>query len=150
MEPRSAIGLLILQNLILIKMAKGSTGIDFSGVAKLGDFNPFIIERVVSRLSPKQKLTLRLQGNVEVGQIRMEGWRSEIPCYLFKCEEHGYQITTPSGHYMMLHCPRCIKERQPEAEELKIQEQSSKPPSEETEPKYEIQPLPLPKMKDYR
>ncbi len=131
-------------------MARGSSGIDFSGVAKLGNFDPFVIERVVEKLSVVQRLTLRLQGNVEVGYIRMSGWKSEIPCYLIECEDHGFQITTPSGHYMILHCPRCIKERQAKLDELDINQQSSEPTAEENEPKYEIHPLPLPHMKDYK
>jgi hypothetical protein len=134
----------------MIRMAKGSSDIDFSGVAKPGEFDPIIIERVVTKLSLMQRLTLRLQGNVEVGHIRREGWRAELKCYLFECEEHGSQITTPSGHFMMLLCPRCIKERQLETEELKTHQRSSESPAVETKPREEVNPLPLPHMKDHR
>jgi hypothetical protein len=131
-------------------MVDHASGIDFSGVAKLGEFNPFIIEKVVSELSLKQKLLLRLNGNVEVGHLKMAGWRSELPCFLFKCEEHSYQINIFSGHYMTLHCPRCIEERYPKEKEIELKQVDNEPEKAQKKSKYEIEPLPLPNMNDYR
>ena len=131
-------------------MAKHTSSIDFSGVAKATEFDPIIVERVFSKLDPVQRLALRLQGHVEVGHIRMKGWKAEMPCYLFKCEEHGYQINVPSGYQMNLICPKCIKEVEAKTKESEIHHQISGPSSVETDSNAESYPLPLPIVKNHK
>lgn len=50
-----------------------------------------------------------LYGNVKVGHINRG--KNRLEAYLFKCDVHGLQVTSPSGHYELLLCPECLKER---------------------------------------
>jgi len=80
-------------------------------VTTLEDINDDFIFEVIKNLSIKEKIILKLQGSVEVGKIMIYGWKNRLPFYLFKCPDHGYQINYPSGHYMSLHCPKCLHQR---------------------------------------
>jgi hypothetical protein len=80
-------------------------------VTTLEDINEDFIIEIINNLSIKDKIILKLQGSVEVGKIFIYGWKSRLPFYLFKCPDHGYQISYPSGHYMSLHCPKCLHQK---------------------------------------
>jgi hypothetical protein len=77
-------------------------------VTILRDIDDDFILEIVNNLSIKEKIILKIQGSVEVGKILIYGWKKRLPFYLFKCSEHGYQINYLSGHYMALHCPKCL------------------------------------------
>ena len=83
----------------------------FNKVTTLEDINDDLIFEIINNLSIKEKIILKLQGSVEVGKILIYGWKGRLPFYLFKCPDHGYQINYPSGHYMSLHCPKCLYQK---------------------------------------
>lgn len=66
----------------------------------------------------------RIQGSVKIGECRLDGWSCALPIYLFSCDKHGYQLSYPNRHYMLLICPVCNLERRsvvdahPEMEEF--------------------------------
>jgi hypothetical protein len=76
----------------------------------------------IFKLGFMDSISFKLRGHVKVGSIRRG--EHQLDAYLFKCETHGLQVTTPSGHYELLICPECIKERkakeEPEAAEIPI------------------------------
>jgi len=86
-----------------------SKEIDIGDISTLEEIDEDLTSRIVSNLSTTKKIILRLQGSVEIGRFLMYGWKGKLPFYLFKCDEHGYQIAYPSGHYLTLHCPKCLK-----------------------------------------
>ncbi len=131
-----------------IRLPREVLRIDLSGVATPGDFNPFVVERVVSKLSTRQKLSLKMDGYVEVGFIKKEGWKSELPCYLFKCEEHGYQISTASGYEMILHCPKCLEEDLPDEEAVTSIKNLAKTKKDKS--MHEMETRVFPNLKDNR
>lgn len=45
-----------------------------------------------------------------VGHYMKEGWKGELPFYLFKCRKHGYVVNYPHGFEEKLTCPECQKE----------------------------------------
>jgi hypothetical protein len=83
----------------------------FNEVTTLEDINDDLIFEIIHNLSIKEKIILKLQGSVEVGKILIYGWKSRLPFYLFKCPDHGYQINYLTGHYMSLHCPKCLHQK---------------------------------------
>jgi len=68
-------------------------------------------------------IKLRLWGNVKVGYFSRGSNR--LPAYLFECDVHGLQVTSPSGHYELLLCPVCLRERQAEEEHREEHESNS-------------------------
>jgi hypothetical protein len=80
-------------------------------VTTLEDINEEFIYKIISNLSIKEKIILKIQGSVEVGKIFIYGWKNRLPFYLFKCPDHGYQINYLSGHYLSLHCPKCLHQK---------------------------------------
>jgi hypothetical protein len=80
-------------------------------VTTLEDINEDFIFEIIENLSIKEKIILKLQGSVEIGKIFIYGWKNRLPFYLFKCPDHGYQINYCSGHYMSLHCPKCLHQK---------------------------------------
>ena len=45
-----------------------------------------------------------------IGHFMKEGWKRELPFYVFKCPKHGYVIDYPHGYNQRLECPECVKE----------------------------------------
>jgi hypothetical protein len=76
----------------------------------------------IFKLGFMDSISFKLHGHVKVGSIRRG--EHQLDAYLFNCEKHGLQVTTPSGHYELLICPECIKERKaeekPKADEIPI------------------------------
>jgi hypothetical protein len=80
--------------------------------------------KILGGLGFMERLTLRSQGSVKIGECRLDGWSCALPIYLFRCDKHGYQLSYPNRHYMLLICPVCNLERRsvvdahPEMEEF--------------------------------
>jgi hypothetical protein len=64
----------------------------------------------IFKLDLLDSISLKLRGYAKVGFIRRG--EHQLDAYLMKCDVHGLQLTTPSGHYEMLVCPACLKERE--------------------------------------
>ncbi len=64
----------------------------------------------IYKLGFLDSIKFRLYGNVKVGHINRG--KNRLEAYLFKCDVHGLQVTSPSGHYELLLCPECLRERQ--------------------------------------
>jgi len=45
-----------------------------------------------------------------IGHFMKDGWKGEVPFYLFKCRKHGYVISHEKGFSKELRCPECEKE----------------------------------------
>ncbi len=80
----------------------------------------------IFKLGIWDSIQFKLWGHVEVGSISRGG--AKLEAHLIRCDVHGYQVTTPSGHYELLLCPACLKER---AEKKPKRELASK--TDETE-----------------
>ena len=63
-----------------------------------------------SRLKLLDRLKIRLQGNLYLGDKVEEGWKEPVPLYMFKCPIHGYVESTVHGR-ARLECPECLKEK---------------------------------------
>ena len=57
-----------------------------------------------------KKLKLRAGLRVYLGQLKMPGWRGELPFYAFTCPKHGVKVSYPSGYRERLICDECQKE----------------------------------------
>ena len=73
------------------------------------DLNDQQIRNQVFKLGFMESISFKLWGHVKVGSIKRG--EHQLDAYLFKCDTHGLQVTTPSGHYELLVCPECIRER---------------------------------------
>ena len=62
-----------------------------------------------SGLTFSQRIKLRLNGMVYVGDHREVGWKRSIPVYVFRCRKHGLQQSYPVGFAQRLLCPECLK-----------------------------------------
>jgi hypothetical protein len=62
-----------------------------------------------SGLSFSQKIKLRLNGMIYIGDHREEGWKTSLPYYAFRCKKHGLQLGYRSGYAQLLLCPECIQ-----------------------------------------
>ena len=58
-------------------------------------------------LTPWRRVVARLLGRCRVGDIKLNGWSSELPLYAFHCKKHGYQLDYPHGYNGRLDCPEC-------------------------------------------
>ena len=79
---------------------------------KLWNIDEKIISGIISNLSSLQKIILRVRGSVFLEAFSLRGWTEKLPFYLFKCDKHGYQISYPTGHMMILYCPKCLHDEQ--------------------------------------
>jgi len=77
-----------------------STGIDDKNLAV-----------ITSGLNFIDRLALKYRSSVKIGEYMLEGWSKRLPLYLFKCDEHGFQISFPVGYNELLVCPLCIDEK---------------------------------------
>ena len=87
-------------------------------VISLQQINAESITQLVSGLSFFQLIILMISGSVLIANMKLEGWRDKIPIYLFKCDKHGYQLSYPQGHQMIIRCPKCAKDEIKSAEAL--------------------------------
>jgi hypothetical protein len=88
----------------------------------------------ISKIGFIDSISFKLQGYIKVGCIK----RGEhyLDAYLFKCDVHGLQVTTPSGHYELLLCPTCIREREAEKKSKDVEPIASSIESAKTLNKY--------------
>lgn len=90
---------------------------------------------LIYKLGFLDSIKFRLYGNVKVGHFNRG--KNRLEAYLFKCEAHGLQLTYPSGHYELLLCPECLRERQAlENHNDKLESNSEKQDSENPLGKY--------------
>ena len=61
------------------------------------------------KLSLNQRLHLRIFGHAFVETKPHPVTGKNIDYYVIRCEKHGLQVTYPSGHYLKLLCPECLK-----------------------------------------
>jgi len=54
-----------------------------------------------------QKIILKLNGRVFIGNRVKPGWSGSLPFYAFKCDEHGLVEDYPHGYEKRLECPKC-------------------------------------------
>jgi hypothetical protein len=87
------------------------TSLGIISVMSLSQVNPEALNHVVAGLSILQLLRLLITGSVLIDWMKFEGWKEKMPFYLIKCENHGYQLSYPSGFNKLLICPKCIKEK---------------------------------------
>ena len=50
--------------------------------------------------------------NVYLGHYKRDGWKGELPFYLFECPIHGLVYNYPQGYNQRLECPICREEAQ--------------------------------------
>jgi hypothetical protein len=73
------------------------------------DLNDQQIRNSIFKLGFMDSISFKLWGYAKVGSLKRG--EHQLDAYLFKCDTHGLQVTTPSGHYEHLICPECLRER---------------------------------------
>ena len=63
-----------------------------------------------SRINLLNRLKLRLQGYLYLGEEEGESWDEALPYYLFECPIHGMVKSYPKGYDRRLECPLCSEE----------------------------------------
>ena len=71
-----------------------------------------------NRLRLLDKIKIKLQGNLYLGEKIQEGSNEPVPLYMFKCPIHGYVQSTVHGRGR-LECPECLQEMK-KKEEIKV------------------------------
>ena len=66
------------------------------------------LQKITNCMSFIERLRLKLKKPVKIGDYELNRWTGKLPFYLFKCIEHGYVISYPSGYSTHLVCPLCI------------------------------------------
>ena len=56
-----------------------------------------------------QKLKLNIFGRAMVGKYEDENWSGSLTLYIFKCPEHGTQLSYPMGWKKKLICIKCLE-----------------------------------------
>jgi hypothetical protein len=79
-------------------------------------------------------IKFKLSGYVKVGSVSRGEHR--LDAYLFKCDVHGLQVTIPSGHYELLLCPACMREREVEEKSKEVESNANRNESREVLHKY--------------
>jgi hypothetical protein len=69
--------------------------------------NEITLSNITSRMSFIDKLMLKRDNPVKIGDYKLSEWKGKLPFYLFKCSEHGYVVNYPIGYFMRLVCPLC-------------------------------------------
>ena len=72
------------------------------------------------RIELLDRLKLRLQGHLYIGDEKIGDSEETVPFYVLKCPKHGYVKTYVRGFQARLDCPKCIKELE-EIREIKIE-----------------------------
>ena len=60
-------------------------------------------------LTFKQWLQLVTFGFAQVGEVKMDEWKSSLPLYAFMCPDHRLQYSTPTGYSGRLICKKCLE-----------------------------------------
>ena len=60
------------------------------------------------KLTLMQKFMLKLFGKVFVRKYKDASWSDSLPFYLFRCPEHGLQLSYPMGWNKKLICLKCL------------------------------------------
>ena len=63
-----------------------------------------------NRIKLLEKLKIKLNGHLYIGDEEREGWKHSAPFYMFKCPKHGYVKNHIKGFDKRLECPDCLKE----------------------------------------
>lgn len=85
-------------------------GINLGKITNLDEIDDSLVNRIAGTLTTMQTLSLMVRGNIELGELKMDNWKSKKMFYLFKCPVHGYQVSYPSGFTETLHCIQCLRE----------------------------------------
>lgn len=62
----------------------------------------------IKKINSFQKIKIKLFGKTLLGNIQVKGWKTSLPFYAFNCQQHGLQITYPTGWRKKLVCPTCL------------------------------------------
>ena len=54
-----------------------------------------------------QKIILKFNRRVFIGNRMNPGWNDSLPFYAFECDEHGLVEDYPHGYERRLECPKC-------------------------------------------
>ena len=65
-------------------------------------------EDVFLELGAWKKALLRIFGKLYVGDRQLDGWKSSLSFYAFRCPLHGIKFSYPTGWKKKLICPECI------------------------------------------
>ena len=78
----------------------------------LPSYSKEAIRLVMNNMSIFQKIVFKIQGFVQLNIDNLsDDLRDRMPLYIFYCEKHGFQITSPSGYDGVLVCEECLNER---------------------------------------
>ena len=61
------------------------------------------------KLNFLNRIRFQMFGNIKVGNINLKE-KNNVPIYLFNCQRHGLQLTSPKGWSKKLVCDTCIQE----------------------------------------
>ena len=70
------------------------------------------------RLKLLERLKLRLNGYLYVGDQMKEGWKTPQSFYMFECPVHGVVKNYPKGYSQRLECPICVEEEKQTLKQL--------------------------------
>ncbi len=90
--------------------------------------NEMTLRNIISRMNFIERLMLKHDNPVKIGDYKFDAWKGKLPFYLFRCSEHGYVVNYPIGYLVSLVCPLCFnKGKQPSDQlldrEIGVQEQ---------------------------
>jgi hypothetical protein len=89
------------------------TDLDIQSIIIKG-IDEITLKWILGSLTYIGRLSLKLFKYTQIGEFKLDGWKSKLPFYIVKCEEHGYQITYPFGHSQKLFCPICLEKSKEE------------------------------------
>ena len=94
--------------------AMNSNSLSILDVSKvLGQvINEATLQNITSRMSLVERLRLKHEDPVKIGDYKLGAWKGNLPFYLFRCSVHGYVINYPIGYFKRLVCPLCINKGQ--------------------------------------
>jgi len=72
-----------------------------------------------TEMSFAERIKMRLNGYIYIGQRTMPGWRGSLPFYTFKCPVHGWVESYPHGYDRKLICPFCQASTQEATKRMK-------------------------------
>jgi hypothetical protein len=80
-------------------------------LAKLEAQETTVPQFIEPRLSPRQRLALKVYGRALLRYERRENWLRALPIYAARCDRHGLYEDYPHGWKKELECPHCLRER---------------------------------------
>jgi len=64
----------------------------------------------IPNLSWRQKIELKVLGEVSLGMKKRPGWSTSLEVFLVRCGTHGLFETYRQGNEGKLNCPKCMEE----------------------------------------